>query len=67
MVAKVCYEIGNRHAPLFYGKDALSFLTPYNEPMLQMFGKLHGVKAEKAVEKLDFDRRISSGAHSHHH
>ena len=67
MVAKVCYEIGNRHAPLFYGKDALSFLTPYNEPMLQMFGMLHGVKAEKAVEKLDFDRRISSGAHSHHH
>ena len=67
MTAKVCYEIGNRHAPLFYGKDAYSFITPYNEPMLQMLSKLHGVTAERAREKLDFDRRISSGAPGHHH
>ncbi|HIV24520.1 MAG TPA: urease accessory protein UreE [Candidatus Scatomonas pullistercoris] len=67
MAAKVCYEIGNRHAPLFYGKDAYSFITPYNEPMLQMLSKLHGVTAKRAREKLDFDRRISSGAPGHHH
>lgn len=67
MAAKVCYEIGNRHAPLFYGGDALSFVTPYNGPMLDMLSKLHGVTVSRAVEKLDFDRRISSGAPGHHH
>ena len=67
MIAKTCYEIGNRHAPLFYGEDAYSFITPYNEPMLQMLQKLHGVTAEKAVEKLNFDKRISATVHNHHH
>ena len=67
MTAKVCYEIGNRHAPLFYGEDPYSFITPYNEPMLLMLSRLHGVTAEQAVEKLDFDKRISSGAPGHHH
>lgn len=67
MVAKTCYEIGNRHAPLFYGDDEFSFITPYNEPMLLMISKLHGVSAEKAVEKLDFDKRISATVHNHHH
>lgn len=72
MIAKVCYEIGNRHAPLFYGKEDDTFITPYNEPMLLMLSKLHGVSCERAVEKLDFERRISSGAghthdHGHHH
>mgnify|MGYP003374710019 CR=1 FL=1 len=47
--AKVCYEIGNRHAPLFYGKDEDSFVTPYNEPMLEMLQKFHGVLVEKTV------------------
>ena len=67
MTAKVCYKIGNRHAPLFYGEDAYSFITPYNEPMLLMLSKLHGVTAKRDKEKLDFDRRISSGAPGHHH
>ena len=68
MIPKVCYEIGNRHAPLFYGEDSYTFLTPYNEPMLLMLSKLHGVSAEKIVQKLDFARRISSGSgHGHHH
>ncbi len=67
MVAKTCYEIGNRHAPLFYGDDAYSFITPYNEPMLIMLNKLHGVTAVKAVEKLNFDKRISATVHNHHH
>ena len=68
MIPKVCYEIGNRHAPLFYGEDSYTFLTPYNEPMLLMLSKLHGVSVEKIVQKLDFARRISSGSgHGHHH
>ena len=66
MSAKVCYEIGNRHAPLFWGEND-TFITIYNEPMLVMLQKIHGVKAEKEVLKLDFDKRISASIHNHHH
>ena len=66
-VAKVCYEIGNRHAPLFWGDKENTFITIYNEPMMAMLEKLHGVKAEKTERKLDFDRRISAAIHNHHH
>ena len=67
MTAKVCYEIGNRHAPLFYGEDEYTFITPYNEPMLQMLSGLHGVEAEKEMRKLAFDKRVSASVHNHHH
>ena len=67
MAAKVCYEIGNRHAPLFYGEDEYTFITPYNEPMLQMLSGLHGVEAEKEMWKLAFDKRVSASVHNHHH
>lgn len=66
MVAKVCYEIGNRHAPLFF-EDELTFITPYNEPMLLMLRKFHGVTAEKICMKLEFDKRISATVNNHHH
>lgn len=66
-VAKVCYEIGNRHAPLFAGEDDLTFLTPFNEPMLHMLGHIEGVCAQKTVLTPDFEKRISSGGHSHGH
>ncbi len=66
-VAKACYEIGNRHAPLFAGEDDLTFLTPYNEPMLHMLSHIHGVDAQKVVLTPDFEKRISSGGHSHVH
>ena len=67
MAAKVCYEIGNRHAPLFYGEEENKFITPYNEPMYLMLEKLHGVTATKEIQRLDFDRRISAAVHNHHH
>lgn len=66
MAAKVCYEIGNRHAPLFWG-DGDTFITIYNEPMMDMLKKIHGVQAEKELAKLDFDKRISASIHNHHH
>ena len=66
MAAKVCYEIGNRHAPLFWGEKD-TFITIYNEPMMAMLSKIHGVTAVKKIEKLDFDRRISASVHNHHH
>ena len=66
MAAKVCYEIGNRHAPLFWGDTYDTFTAVYDEPMLAMLSKLHGVKTARAVKKLDFGRRISASV-SHHH
>ena len=41
--------------------------TVYNEPMLAMLQKIHGVKAKKEILKLDFDQRISASIHNHHH
>ncbi len=52
--------------PLFWGEND-TFITIYNEPMLVMLQKIHGVQAEKEVLKLDFDRRISASIHNHHH
>ena len=67
MIAKVCYEIGNRHAPLFWGKDRRTFLTPYNEPMLILIRKIPGVEAMVVEDKFDFDNRISTSVSSHSH
>ena len=68
MIPKVCYEIGNRHAPLFFGEDSSTFVTPYNEPMLRLLSSFHGVEAWKTVEPLNFKGQISSQiGHSHHH
>ena len=67
MIAKVCYEIGNRHAPLFWGKDRRTFLTPYNEPMLILVRKIPGVEAMVVEDKFDFDNRISTSVSSHSH
>lgn len=66
MAAKVCYEIGNRHAPLFWGEGD-TFITLYDEPMLVMLNKIHGVRAEREIIKLDFENRISASVHNHHH
>ena len=66
MIAKVCYEIGNRHAPIFF-EDAWTFITPYNKPMLLMLSKFHGVIVEKICMKLEFDKRISATVNNHHH
>lgn len=67
MVCKVCYEIGNKHAALFHGNHELQFITPYNEPALQLMQKLHGVTAEKKMVKLDFKKAISSSVNAHTH
>lgn len=67
MAYKVCYEIGNKHAALMRGDTGLQFITPYHEPTLQLLQKLHGVRADKQIRKLDFDRAISSTVSSHTH
>ena len=68
--AKIAYEIGNCHAPLFAGKKENELITIYNEPMKKLLENLHGfnVNVEKRNEKLDFSRQISSiVGHGHSH
>lgn len=67
MLMKVCYEIGNKHAALFWGERNDQLITPYNGPTLAMLQKLHGVTAEVKEIKLDFNKRISAVVHSHTH
>lgn len=68
---KLCYEIGNRHAPLFYGEDDHEFLTPYEAPMMVLIEKL-GLHPVARQGRLIPSQRISSAqghghAHSHSH
>ncbi|MDR7855234.1 urease accessory protein UreE [Tissierella sp.] len=75
-VAKVCYEIGNRHSPLFYSEDYSELILPYDKPMLVMLKKLE-VEACVKTMKIHRDKSISSvntshshshdNEHSHHH
>ena len=67
VIAKVCYEIGNRHAPLFRGDDDKTFLTPFNGPMLTMIDKIPGLTTDVVETKFDFETRISTSVSSHTH
>ena len=59
-MGKACYEIGNRHAPLFIEGGAL--LTPLDEPLLAALLKC-GFKAYKKTAKLT----TLFGGHAHEH
>lgn len=67
MMAKVCYEIGNRHAALLWGERKETLITPYTRPMLEMLEKLHGVETQVKEIQLDFDARICASVNSHTH
>lgn len=67
MIGKVCYEIGNKHASLFWGEHDMQVITPYNEPTFQLLQKLHGITAKKEMVKFDFDQSISSTVNAHTH
>jgi urease accessory protein len=70
-LARLCYEIGNRHAPFFYDEDGDGFLLPYDEPMKVMLEKL-GAAVDVRQARLLAENRVSSasahdGGHSHGH
>lgn len=48
-MAAVCYEIGNKHLPLFYQEDEI--LVAFDESLFQLLSK-HGYAIEKATRKL---------------
>ncbi len=71
--AKLCYEIGNRHAPLFFGENFDEIIMPYDKPMLVMLEKLHAhpeVKQRKLLNSHALSS-VSTGTdtdgHSHTH
>lgn len=67
MAHKVCYEIGNKHAALMWGDEEQQFITPYQEPTFQLLSKLHGVRIQKDMRSLNFDKAISATVNSHTH
>lgn len=65
-VAKVCYEIGNRHSPLFYSEDYSELVLPYDKPILEMLKKME-VEVDVKMMKIHRDKSISSVNTSHEH
>lgn len=64
-LARICYEIGNRHAPLFINSAADRLLLPFDEPMERLLNKL-GAHTSVVNEKLITPLASLSG-HSHAH
>jgi urease accessory protein len=61
-IAYVCYEIGNKHLPLFFENDLL--VIPFDEPVFKM---LHasGFAISKQKRKLLNQLRTTVSPHSH--
>lgn len=61
-IAYICYEIGNKHLPLFFEQDLL--LIPFDEPVFKM---LHasGFAISKQKRKLLNQLRTTVSPHSH--
>lgn len=68
LLPKFCYEIGNRHAPFFYGDTHHEFVTPYDKPIQVMLEKI-GINVEVKEVRINLGHSISSttGGHSHSH
>ncbi len=69
LIPKICYEIGNRHAPFFYHDNHCDFITPFDKPMQVMLEKI-GAKVTTETLKINLNHNISSshgGGHSHSH
>ena len=61
-MAMLCYEIGNKHLPLYYEDDML--LMPFEEPLFRWL-MASGFKPEKQFMKLHNPLRTSVTAHGH--
>jgi urease accessory protein len=64
---RLCYEVGNRHAPLYYDAKADEFLFPYDKPMEQLLNNLNfAVRCKQA--QLHPEQRVGlAKAHDHSH
>ncbi len=67
MLARVGWEVGNTHTPLFWGENGFELLCEYTEPVERLLCGLHAVTVTAAERVLDPARRVSSSAHVHPH
>lgn len=63
-MATICYEIGNKHLPLFIKDDSL--LIPYEKP-LELLLTNGGYEVSKVSDKLQHMLKATSEPHQHHH
>jgi urease accessory protein len=61
-MASLCYEIGNKHLPLFYEEDEI--LVPYESPLFNML-EAAGFGPVKMFRKLLYPLRTSVIPHGH--
>lgn len=61
-VASVCYEIGNRHLPLFIENEVL--LAPFEEPLYRWL-VVSGYEVSKEERKLLYPLRSTVAGHAH--
>lgn len=67
MLAKVGWEVGNTHTPLFFGEGGYQLLCEYAETTERLLAGLHGVSVTVGECVLDPSSRVSANAHHHHH
>ncbi|MCQ9120880.1 urease accessory protein UreE [Rodentibacter pneumotropicus] len=64
-MARACYEIGNKHSPLFLDGDEVTL--PYDKPMFEWL-QAAGVNPQKAERRLSQALRANSAqGHNHSH
>ena len=68
-MARACYEIGNKHSPLFLDGDEVTL--PYDKPMFEWL-QAAGFHPQKAERRLSQALRANSAqghghSHDHHH
>lgn len=66
-MARACYEIGNKHSPLFLDGDEVTL--PYDKPMFEWL-KEAGFHPQRATRRLSQALRANSAqghGHAHHH
>jgi urease accessory protein len=61
-MAYICYEIGNKHLPLFYENDEL--MIPYEAPLLRVF-QASGLKPLMEHRKLLHQLKTTVSPHGH--
>jgi urease accessory protein len=61
-MASICYEIGNKHVPLFYQNEEL--IIPFEKPLFDQLAA-QGYEVFKNERKLLFPLRTSVSSHAH--
>ena len=58
-LARVAWEVGNMHVPLFRGEGERELVAPYSEPLVRMLSRVPAVTLRDDESRLDPARRLS--------